>query len=342
MDMDCVDDRIFQTAEYLDQRFRPFKYRFPFPRSADQREWTTWRRDLRSALRDVLDLDRLGGIPTPEFDVLDSKDCGDYVRHCVKYETLPGNWVRAYLLIPKGGPDTKPAVITPHGHVTPWWVECVVDPEADPKMTWGVPYGHELAARGMIVLAPENAGNGTRKWPEDETPLGCSSVWSRMNHMGLDVTGLRIFELMAGVNLLQAHSQVRADRIGAAGLSGGCWQSQLLTALDDRIQAVILSGFFTTFEQSIWTEEHCICHHPKGIGEICEMPDIAALIAPRPLFVESGTKDTLYQSEPAFSTTKEAYELLGAGASIQIDRYEGGHMFYGKNSIPWLVDELSK
>ena len=156
------------------------------------------------------------------------------------------------------------------------------------------------------------------------------------------MTGFRIFELMAGLNLLQARDDVRPDRLGAAGLSGGCWQSQVLAALDERVRAAILSGFFVTFEQTIWAEDHCICHYPKGIARICEQPDIAALIAPRPIFVEWGTEDTPYPAEPAFSIAKEAYRLLGAEQNIQIDRYAGGHRFHGEKSITWLVAELSR
>jgi len=82
--------------------------------------------------------------------------------------------------------------------------------------------------------------------------------------MGLGLTGLRIFDLMAGVNLLAQLSEVDARRTGCAGLSGGCWLSQVLAALDRRIRAVILSGFFSTFVQTTW-HGHCVCHHPFGI-----------------------------------------------------------------------------
>jgi len=336
-----ANESAFHTYEYLDTRFRPFKAALPFPRSTEPSAWDSWRRELREALSGVLNLDRLGRPPTPVPETLESVQCEGYVRHTVRYEAMPGNWVRAFLLVPDGGPLRKPGVICPHGHVTPWWVNCVVDPSADPEQTWGVPYAHELASRGAVVLAPEGAGQGTRKSPSDQTPLGCRSVWSRLNTMGLDLTGFRVFELMAGLNLLGSRADVRPDRIGAAGLSGGSWQCQILAALDERVAAAILSGFFVTFEQTIWAEDHCICHYPKGIGLICEQPDIAALIAPRPIFVESGTQDTPYPVEPAFTIAKEAYDLLGAQSNIQLHLYEGGHRFHGERSIPWLVNELS-
>ncbi|MCH2573891.1 acetylxylan esterase, partial [Candidatus Poribacteria bacterium] len=101
---------------------------------------------------------------------------------------------------------------------------------------------------------------------------GCMVGWARLNHMGQDLTGLRIFDLMAGINLLNQLPEVDSARIGCVGLSGGCWLTQVLAAIDPRIQAVILSGFFTTFVQTIW-HGHCVCHHPHGIGLVCDLPD---------------------------------------------------------------------
>jgi dienelactone hydrolase len=201
----------------------------------------------------------------------------------------------------------------------------------------GVAYAHEFARRGMVALAPDNAGMGER---DAGSPVGgCFLVWARLNGMGLDLTGFRIFELMAGVNLLARHPGVEASRIGCAGLSGGCWLSQVLAALDRRITAVILSGFFTTFTQTTW-HGHCICHHPFGIGLLCDLPDIAALIAPRPLFVESGIDDTSYPHEPAYTLTQRAYALQGVEDRLRLYRYPGGHMFNGEESIPWMIEQL--
>ena len=211
----------------------------------------------------------------------------------------------------------------------------------DPDIAPGLAYGHALARQGCVVLAPDNAGMGERNGhtPLFDQPGGCMLAWARLNHFGLDLTGLRVFDLMAGIHLLCDRPEVDARRLDCAGLSGGCWLAQVVTALDRRIRAVILSGFFTTFAQTVW-HGHCICHHPHGIGAICDMPDISALIAPRPQLVESGIDDTNYPHQPAFSLTQRAYEFLGAADRLGLDRYAGGHLFRGEESIPWLVNHL--
>lgn len=325
------------TPAWLNARSFDFVRTLAFPDSADPAVWRAWRGRLRRALRRTLCLDRLGPAPAPDFLVLETVRCDGYRWEKVAYETLPGCWVCGYLLLPDS-PGRKSAVLCPHGHVEGGSANVV---GLTPPL--GVAYAHEFARRGVVALAPDNAGMGAR----DASPerrlfpdTGCFLTWARLNQLGLDLTGFRVFELMAGLNLLARHPEVDAARIGCAGLSGGCWLSQVLAALDRRVRAVILSGYFTTFPQTAW-HGHCICHHPFGIGRYCDMPDIAALIAPRPLFVESGLDDTYYPPEPAFQLTRRAYELQGAEERVRMHRYPGGHEFHGTESIPWMLEQLA-
>ena len=335
------------TLRYLNDRYFDFERALPYPRTDDPVAWRSWRGRLRRALRRTLALPQLGPVPLPQPLVLETIECDGYRRHKLAYETLPGNWARAYLLVPDDDDEPaapRAAVLCPHGHVN-GNSRAVADPEQAAVANVGVPYAHEFAVRGLVALAPEHAGMGERGGgPEHDptkSPGACQALWVRLNHMGLDLTGLRVFDLMAALNLLAARPDVDSRRIGCAGLSGGCWLSQVLTAMDRRVRAVVLSGFFTTFVQTVW-HSHCICHHPFGIGRLCDMPDISALIAPRPQFVESGDADAGYPYQPAFDMVREAYTLLGAREHLGLHRYTGGHMFHGGESIPWMVQQLSR
>ncbi|HYE06177.1 MAG TPA: alpha/beta hydrolase family protein [Planctomycetota bacterium] len=331
-----------QTAPWIDRHYARVPRRLPFPRRGDAAARRRWRIALRGALRRILGLAAFGRVPLPRPVVLASTRHAGYRRERIAYQTLPGNWVSAWLLVPdrRAGAARRPAVLCAHGHF-PGGKRGVVDPRCAP----GVAYGHEFARRGCVVLAPDNAGMGERdvalaeRMSDDGSITGCFLAWARLNHVGLDLTGLRVFELMAGVSLLAARDDVDPRAIGAAGLSGGCWLSQLLAALDERVAGAVLSGFFTTFAQTVW-HGHCVCHHPRGIGAICELPDIAALIAPRPLFVESGRSDARYPLEPAFGRVASAYRASGAAQALALDHYDGGHVFRGHASIPWLVERL--
>ena len=38
---------------------------------------------------------------------------------------------------------------------------------------------------------------------------------------------------------------------------------------------------------------------------------------------------------------KKAYELLGVPGRLGLDHYEGGHLFRGEESIPWMARQLA-
>jgi hypothetical protein len=72
------------------------------------------------------------------------------------------------------------------------------------------------------------------------------------------------------------------------------------------------------------------------------MGDVAALIAPRPLFIETGDADSLNGPRgmvnvmEQLAITRGAYDLLGAGAHVRHHIFPGPHMWCGEQSIPWL------
>ena len=319
----------FISVNFLDKYFPSHQPALAF-QAENKTEWQDWREKLTSELKNLFFVG-LPEEPTPLQPVYISQtDCETYVQHKVAYQSQPSVWVPAYLLIPKGK-KPKPAVLCVHGHV-PGGKAGVVNEE----YSVGMPYAAELAKRGFVTLAPDNAGMGERARGEGSD---CELFWRRLNYLGRDVTGYRIYDVMRGLDFLLGLDEVDNERVGCVGLSLGCWLSIVLSALDERIKAAIFSGYFTTFAQTSW-EGHCICHHPFGIGNICEMPDIASLIAPRPIFVEFGTEDVSRPVEPAFSMTKRVYELLGVPENIQIDIFEGGHIFNGEKSLVWMENML--
>ena len=316
----------FSSAETLDQYLLNHNLRLSF----DGYAFEEWQNQLTSNLKECLG-------PFPEKPVplnsrvISTEKFEKFTLHRVIYDSRSDSPVPAYLLIPHGIREKSPAVLCIHGHV----------PEGKANLVfgdgqYGVPYGRELAEQGLVTLCPDNAGMGERAHPSG----GCDFLWRRLNLLGHDLTGYRVYDLIRSVDYLQSLSEVDETRIGIAGLSGGCWLGIVHAALDPRVQAAILSGYFTTFAQTSWFG-HCICHHPKGIGELCEMPDIAGLIAPRPIFVEWGNQDTSRPVHPAFEITQKIYSVANAEDQITLHEFEGGHVFSGQRSFPWLIQELS-
>ncbi|MYA80660.1 MAG: hypothetical protein F4X39_09060 [Acidobacteriia bacterium] len=75
----------------------------------------------------------------------------------------------------------------------------------------------------------------------------------------------------------------------------------------------------------------------------CEMYDVAGLIAPRAVFVESGDEDRIFPvdaSRESFTRVKKIYEVFGVADRAGHEVFAGEHSFWGKQGIPFLVKHL--
>lgn len=84
-------------------------------RADSQLEWEEWRGRLRKQLVDLL-----GGFPVevPSLSpvLLESEDCGTYIRQRIQIQTYPRLYMPIYVLIPKESKGRLGAVIACHGH----------------------------------------------------------------------------------------------------------------------------------------------------------------------------------------------------------------------------------
>ena len=70
-----------------------------------------------------------------------------------------------------------------------------------------------------------------------------------------------------------------------------------------------------------------------------EMREVAALIAPRPLLVISGTKDPIFPIEAtrrAYSDLEPVYNLLDARRDLEKDFFDGPHAWSNRKTLPFL------
>jgi hypothetical protein len=128
------------------------------------------------------------------------------------------------------------------------------------------------------------------------------------------------------------------------GISGGGTVTVFSTALEPRIRAAMVSGYLNTFRDSVGSLSHCIDNYVPGILNWAEMHDIAGLIAPRPLFVESGERDNIFPiraSIASFTEVRKIYGVFGASEATEQEVFPDEHAFWGKRGIPFLVRHLT-
>ncbi|WP_282940377.1 alpha/beta hydrolase family protein [Paenibacillus sp. RC67] len=300
----------------------------------------------------------LGPLPGHPADlnpvVLETVDCGEYIRERVAFSTYDDLTMLAYVLVPKElettGSGKRPAVLAVHGHG--FGSKEVVGLTADGldnTGNWNL-YKHfsiSLVQMGFVVIAPELLGFGDRRLEQDAqadpTSNSCFRLASSLMLMGQSLAGIRVYELLRTLDYAQTRDEVDPHRIGCMGMSGGGMVTALASAIDERIQATVISGYANIFKASIMDRNHCLDNYVSGLLQYGEMPDWIGLIAPRPLFVESGTVDTVFPikgSREAITRLQKVYEDVGAGSQFQYDIFEGKHEISGALSYDWLASKL--
>ena len=120
-------------------------------------------------------------------------------------------------------------------------------------------------------------------------------------------------------------------------------------ALDARIRCAIVSGYMYGYAESLLDlYTNCSCNYVPHLYETVDMGDIAALIAPRALLIESGDADPLNGAGgldnviTQVDIARRAYALLSAAENLQHDVFNGVHRWDGANAIPWMKQHLAE
>jgi len=294
-----------------------------------------WRPRCRARLETLL-----GPLPDPvplDVETLESTACDGYRRDKIVFDTEETMSVPAYLLVPDGRTTPGPAILAIHGHGPGKATVVGLEPTEAPNGD----YAHQLAQRGFVVLAPDLRCFGERAdWnPPDHYACDTNLVHAVM--AGWSPLTLNLWDLARALDVLAAHPLVDAGRLGVVGLSYGGTMALFLAAWDERVTAAVVSGYFSS-----WAESHKMPWNmcgsqvlPGMLGQL-EHVDLGALVAPRPLLIESGDQDDLFPvaaAEAGFSTLRKVYSALGAPeGSLVHDVFPAGHQWHGEQAYPFL------
>ena len=214
-----------------------------------------------------------------------------------------------------------------------------------------VGYQHDFAIQvvegGMAAVAVEPIAFGCRRDERTKRKsLGtsaCQPVAGAALLLGETMVGWRVYDVMRTIDWIETRKELDPARVGLMGISGGGTITTFAAALEPRLKAAMISGYLNTFKSSIVAMSHCIDNYVPGILNWCENYDVASLIAPRPLYVESGERDPIFPiaaSKEAFAHVKRVYTALGAADAAQHEVFDGDHLFHGGAGIPFLAKHL--
>jgi Abhydrolase family len=297
-----------------------------------------WRGRVATRVRTMLG-NEPAAVPL-DIEVTESVDCGAYQRERIVFDTEAAMSVPAYQLVPHDRTAPGAAVLAIHGHGAGKSLVCGIEPGGD-----GDGYAHSLATAGYVVLAPDLRGFGERAdWmPPDKYHCDWDLVCATM--AGVVPLGRNVWDLRRALDVLTEHPLVDRDRIGAGGLSYGGTCALFLAAVDERVRATIVSGYLSS-----WRAAHTVPWNmcgsqvmPAQLGAV-EHLDVACLVAPRPLLVESGTDDLIFPIDAARQTVDQlgrVYTTLDAPADALVhDVFNGGHRWHGTATESFLAASI--
>ncbi len=305
-------------------------------------EMDDWRVALRARTRSLLGLDvlRSEGLVPPRARVVERIEEETLIREKVLVQTQPDMWVPAWVLIPRHVEPPYPTLLCLHGHGMS--KEVVIGHprtayEREALRKYNGDYGRQFAERGYLCFCPDTRGFGERS---DIERGDCDRLYRQALMMGQVLAGLRVWDHLRAVDYLAARSDVDAERMGVVGLSMGGEHAMYVAALDERIRAAVISCAMRHLKPEFLRDPSafCICLCIPGLFALADWPDIGALIAPRPLFIEQGLQDRVPMEavRSGVTTLRRAYALCGAASRLDSDYFAGEHAFSGRKAMPWM------
>lgn len=351
-------DKYYDTTEHLLKVYEREARKLGL-KAENLREYGEWKESLRARLREITGISRMEKCdPSPVLQ--ESVQLDGYRRDKLLLQIEPGVWMPLYALIPDGiaKGEKRPVMINPHGHCGGGKYSPAgrqdIPAVKDQIEGFNYDYGVQFAKQGYISFCPDARAFGERReWmKQDDTEDNfLTSTCIPLNHMaislGQSLTGMWTWDLMRLIDYIETREDCDAERIGCAGLSGGGLQTLWLTAMDDRVQCAVISGYFYGYRDSLLKQSaHCGCNYVPHLWETADMGDLGALIAPRALLIETGDKDPLNGERGLANVTEQveitakAYRLWNKEERLCHHVFDGEHRWCGEKAYPFVREWL--
>ena len=325
--------KLQDSADYLIRQQKKVKPSMSFDPNKD---FASQREALEKKWLEMLRMPEKQTNPVPIIEYRDDSDPRfDETRFGV--ETEPGFYVPAHLLLPKGKSGKLPMMICLQGHND--GMHNSMGREAYPsKKPIEVQGDRDFALhaikRGYAALVMEQRGFGELK-PSMNTGSynGCHVLAMPALMMGKTLLGDRIHDISCMIDAVEAGfgDLIDLNRISITGNSGGGTSSYYAACVDRRICATMPASCFCNLVDSWGSLPHCGCTYVPKMLNYMDMPDLAMLIAPRPLIIILGDHDPINPIDAcrdAFEVVKQIYAAAGAPDNCQLVVQPGGHRYF--------------
>lgn len=318
-------------------------------------EFEEWREKTRRLLSGLLGLEKMEECDLHPITMEKAVTLPDGIRReHIRIQTEPDIWMTMYLLIPADADPNTRLFLCPPGHngAGKYTVAGLGEYGAIKEKIeqYQYDYGMQLAKKGFVAVCPDCRGFGERREEVADAKdpvLGLKGDCYWLAHMGeplgIPAAGMLVWDLMRLIDYLELRNEWDTEHIGCLGFSGGGMQTLYLAALDERIQYAVISGYMYGFRDALLTlNRNCSCNYIPHLWEHLDMGDIASLIAPRPLVIQSCRQDRLngprgiVNAVEQAAVIEKAYRLCHAEKLPLHDICEGGHQWHGERLDMYL------
>lgn len=318
-------------------------------------EFEEWREKTRRLLFGLLGLEKMEECDLHPITMEEAVTLPDGIRReHIRIQTEPDIWMTMYLLIPADADPNTRLFLCPPGHngAGKYTVAGLGEYGAIKEKIeqYQYDYGMQLAKKGFVAVCPDCRGFGERREAVADAKdpvLGLKGDCYWLAHMGeplgIPAAGMLVWDLMRLIDYLELRNEWDTEHIGCLGFSGGGMQTLYLAALDERIQYAVISGYMYGFRDALLTlNRNCSCNYIPHLWEHLDMGDIASLIAPRPLVIQSCRQDRLngprgiVNAVEQAAVIEKAYRLCHAEKLPLHDICEGGHQWHGERLDMYL------
>jgi dienelactone hydrolase len=263
----------------------------PLPKApATAQEWTVSAERLR---RHLLHEVVFHGWPTewveapPNFEEAGVIETGHGYRiRKLRYDIVPGFQSSALLYEPQQMDKNVPAILNLAGHDGPQG------------------YAYEFKQKRCISFAKHGILALNLEWfGFGELAKKGNDHWfaAHLDLIGANGLGIFYLEMRRGLDYLYQHPHVDRDRIGVTGLSGGGWQTIVLSSLDERVKATNPVAGFSSLRSRVEVKEYGDMGDVEQSGtdflQASDYTHLVALLAPRPtLLTYNGEDDCCFRA----------------------------------------------
>lgn len=281
------------------------------PKLPEPRDGAAWTQEAQRLRRDILDSIVFHGWPPdwvnapPRFEDAGFLEGKGYRIRKLRYEIVPGLWSSALLYEPAQPAGARaPGILNVNGHVGP----------PGKAVEYKQKRCINQALQGIYSLNLEWLSFGELGHPHNVHWFG-----AHLDLAGANGVGLFYLAMRKGLDYLAQHPQVDPQRLGVTGLSGGGWQTIVLSALDERVAVSVPVAGYSAVTARL--------ERPGDIGDIEQNPTdflvgrdyshLTAMRAPKPtLLIYNGEDDCCFRAplvkNDIFDRVQPFYALFSA------------------------------